>query len=56
MHGLWLLGIILILLTIVLLLYLRYYEIKLDADYKYFSAAIGLAGFTFAAMGDGLFV
>jgi len=56
MNDFWILGIVIILFTILLLLYIHYYNIKIDANYKYLSAAIGLSGFTFAAMGDGLFV
>jgi hypothetical protein len=56
MDYLWILGILIILLTITLLLFLKYYDIHIDENYKYLSAAIGLSGFTFTAMGDGLFI
>ena len=56
MEYLWFLGILIILLTILLLVYLKNNNVHIDENYKYFSAAVGLAGFTFAAMGDGLFI
>jgi len=53
---LWYLGILIILLTLTALILLRMNGVSVDTNFKYFAGAIGIAGFSFAVLGDGLFI
>ena len=52
----WYLSVLILVLTILLVVLLRLNEINIPTDYKYLAGAIGISGFIFAVMGDGLFV
>jgi hypothetical protein len=56
MHTIWWISMSIILLTVLVLFYIRINEINIENDYKYLASAIGLSGFIFAVMGDGIFV
>lgn len=56
MSLIWTLSVLILLLTILLIIYLHYTETDVNNDYKYLGGAIGLSGFTFAILGENLFV
>ena len=56
MNKFWILGILIIFLTLVLLVFLHYEDIHVDKNCKYLALSIGLAGFIFASFADGVFI
>jgi len=56
MSYIWYLAVTILLATIFALLILRASNITIEPEYKYLAGAIGIAGFTFAVLGDGIFV
>lgn len=52
----WYLSVLIITLTILLVVLLRVNDVVIQDKYKYLAGAIGISGFLFAIMGDGLFV
>lgn len=52
----WYVSVMIILITILLIILLRYNDVPIHPDYKYLAGAIGISGFMFAILAEGLFV
>tara|TARA_R110001599_G_scaffold328903_1_gene542553 strand:+ start:2110 stop:2283 length:174 start_codon:yes stop_codon:yes gene_type:complete len=56
MNTIWFISIFIILITVLVLIYIRLNNIIIDNEYKYLAGSIGLSGFIFSVMGEGLFI
>jgi hypothetical protein len=54
--NIWYISLLIVSLTLLLLLLVKYNNIQIHNEYKYLAGAIGISGFLFAVLGDGLFV
>lgn len=54
--SIWYLSVLIILFTILLIIVVRSCEMDLHNDYKFLAGTIGISGFMFAILADGLFV
>jgi hypothetical protein len=56
MSNAWFIAMLIIVLTILLILYLHINKINIKNEYKLIPLAIGLSGFIFAGLADGIFL
>lgn len=56
MNSVWVISILIILLTILIIIYLHGNNINIKNEYKYLASSIGISGFIFAIMADGIFI